>query len=117
MPHRLIWHSVPILVFTDARVTIDFYARLGFDLYADSPDYLIVRRDGVELQFARVPHGEVQGPVRCYLRSPNLLALRSEFEAAEGVGMSPVTTRYRMQEFEIVDPDGNMLRFGQPAND
>jgi hypothetical protein len=54
---------------------------------------------------------------RCYIRSPNVLALRSEFETRDGPEMTKLVTRNRMQEFEIRDPDGNLLRFGQPASE
>ncbi|HEV2593541.1 MAG TPA: VOC family protein [Gaiellaceae bacterium] len=116
--------AIPVLPARDLAETLAFYERLGFvetgttwDVYR----YLIVSRDQYELHFFEArdvdPLTTASG---CYLRVADADALYAEWErigvphdAATGSRLiAPVDTPYRMREFALVDPNGNLLRVG-----
>lgn len=119
-------YAVPILPSRDLNETLDFYARLGFELRGDPPDrydYLIIGRGGVELQFFHDPEVDpLTTAAGCYVRVPDADALHREWADA-GVPSDPATgsrlqppddREYGMREFALVDRSGNLLRIGSP---
>jgi len=114
--------AIPILPMRETDATLAFYARLGFAvvLRQDIPDpYAIVTRGPLELHFAGRPdHDPRTTAGACYLRVGDPDALRAAFaaglEGAEGYRLTPVEDKpWRMREFALVDPDGNLLRVGR----
>jgi catechol 2,3-dioxygenase-like lactoylglutathione lyase family enzyme len=116
----------PILVSRDLRATAAFYERLGFEqagLWDD--EYLIVMRGEVGLHFVREPDMDPYSSASaCYLYVEDADALHAEYAAldlpADGIPRlhgAPVDTDYRLREFAVVDPDGNLLRIGSFVSD
>ncbi len=112
----------PILPTRNIADAQAFYARLGFTAVFRSGDYLLLRRDNVEVHFflheALNPH---ESHHAAYLRPSDIDALSTEFAALDlprrGIPrFEPVETKpWRMKELVIVDPDGNLIRAGQEA--
>lgn len=115
--------AIPILPSTDLDRTTEFYAQLGFAVagrYPAPDDYLIVRRDGIELHFWQagdiVPDRSIAA---CYLRVHDVDALLNDWRQAglpaQGIPrLSGVEDKpWGMREFHIVDHDGTLLRVGQ----
>ncbi len=120
--------SVPTLPSRDLRETLAFYERLGFENRGAPPeewDYLIVGRDGADLHFYAQPDVDpLTTSAGCYVFVADADALYAEWEAT-GVPYDPATgsrlvapmdTDYRLREFALVDPSGNLVRVGSPLD-
>ena len=111
----LISASVPVLASLNLDESRVFYARLGFVEQLQTPDYLIVERAGVELHFWLCADRQIAENTSCYLRSPDTQQLYTEFRAQ---GLDPAAPQLRpwgMRELYLIDPHGNLLKFGEPA--
>ena len=120
-------HAVPILPSRDLEATLAFYERLGFESRGEPIEvyrYLIVGRGGIELHFWDAPDVDpLTTDASCYVRVRDADALHDEWKrigvqtdrATGSRLMPPVTTDYGMREFALVDPSGNLLRVGSPA--
>ncbi|NNV56935.1 bleomycin resistance protein [Limnovirga soli] len=110
----------PKLPMRDKGITKDFYInQLGFKEFgmADFPGYLMVQKDQIEIhffEFAALDPNENYGQV--YIRTDNItewyqLALEHNvtIPAAGHLQIKP----WRQQEFALLDPDNNLLTFGQ----
>lgn len=110
----------PKLPMRDKAVTQDFYLnKLGFAPLGtvDYDGYLMIRKDGIELhffEFAELDPKENYGQV--YIRTDNVDELYRE-AVAKNLPM-PVaghiqTKPWGQREFSLLDPDHNLLTFGQ----
>ena len=93
----------------------DFYRdRLGFAVVGpDMDDYLIVRRGEIEMHFWKSDDRKLPEVTSCYIRGGEVPALHAEFSAHGVERLSPFTVRpWKMKEFYVHDPHGNLLRFG-----
>ena len=112
--------AVPILPIKDMDRAIDFYKLLGFsaERYQNGDGYAFLERDGFVLHLNRLETlARDHNPcgVYFYLERGAASALESEFRAAGVRILSPLGPReWRMNEFALDDPDGNLLRFGEP---
>lgn len=108
----------PKLPMRDKNVTIDYYnGRLGFCIVSDYGDYLILEKDMVQLHFfsfqALDPHinyGQV------YIRCSDIdLFYRGLID--QQVTIHPngklANKPWGQREFSLLDPDHNLLTFGQ----
>ena len=107
--------SVPVLASLNLDESREFYTTsLGFALRLQAADYLIVEREGVELHFWLCPERYLAENTSCYLRSPNTQALYDEFKS-RGLQLAPPHVRgWGMKELYVIDPHGNLLKFGEP---
>lgn len=114
--------AIPILPSRSLENTVAFYRRLGFDgeIHAFG-NYAILRRGTIEIHF--FTHRELQpaeSHAGCYLRVADADALHRDFAKASlparGIPrQDPIENKpWGMREFAIVDPDGNLIRIGQP---
>lgn len=103
----------------DKTVTKGFYTNLlGFTFSgADYDDYLMLHRDGIEIHFFAFPEldpKENDGQV--YIRVKNINKLYQSFLDAK-VPIHPngsLTLKpWGQKEFSILDPDANLLTFGE----
>src|SRR5688572_32273967 len=116
--------AIPQLPSRSVSASVAFYRQLGFEgeVHAHG-DYAIVTRGTLELHF--FTHAELDpanSAACCYLRVANVDEVHRAFSAvglpARGIprcdplGIKP----WGMKEFAIVDPDGNLLRIGQPLS-
>lgn len=110
----------PKLPMRDKVVTRDFYINLlGFEPFgnADYPDYLMLQKDAVQLHFfafkelnPRENYGQV------YIRTNNIETLYQSF-LDKNVPIHPngalELKPWKQLEFAILDPDNNLLTFGE----
>jgi catechol 2,3-dioxygenase-like lactoylglutathione lyase family enzyme len=116
--------AIPILPARDLEETIEFYQGLGFTLAYRHPeldDYIILRRDKLELQFFRWPQLDTQATFAgSYLRVTDVEAVYQSFAAARlpargTPSLGGIRRRaWAMREFHLVDCNGNLLRVGEP---
>jgi catechol 2,3-dioxygenase-like lactoylglutathione lyase family enzyme len=106
--------TVPVLASLDIEQTLDFYTRhLGFTAVAKHPDYLIVQRDGAEIHFWLCADKQIAENTSCYVRVADTDALFAEFSNT-GLKLAPPAVRvWGMKELYVIDPNGNLLKFGQ----
>lgn len=109
----------PKLPMRDKSATLDFYInKLGFVQYGgDFDDYLMVEKDSVQIHFfafRELDPKENYGQV--YLRTDDIDELYKSFQTNQ-VNIHPngnlQTKPWGQKEFSILDPDNNLLTFGQ----
>ncbi len=110
----------PKLPMRDKAITKDFYLiQLGFQVWggADYDEYLMLQRDAVQLHFfgfKALDPAENYGQV--YIRTDDIDALYQSL-LDQGVTIHPAgqlqLKPWGQKEFSILDPDNNLLTFGQ----
>jgi catechol 2,3-dioxygenase-like lactoylglutathione lyase family enzyme len=119
MPAQSIARIVPILPVRNLARAMDFYRLLGFSTHAwqDGDGYAFLTRDQLDVHLRTAPdllEGQNPSGVYFYLADNTAAALEAEFCAAGVKILSPLTPReWKMNEFVLSDPDGNLLRFGE----
>lgn len=110
----------PKLPMRDKQATRDFYLNgLGFQFFgnADYDGYLMVEKDSVQIhffEFSELIPAENYGQV--YIRTDNIDELYQSFldkKVAIHPNGSLHTKPWGQKEFSILDPDNNLLTFGQ----
>jgi uncharacterized glyoxalase superfamily protein PhnB len=100
----------------DVTALAEWYRdKLGFAItmsWGEPAEYARVQRDAVELAIGRL--GESFGPSSVYAIVSGVDALYAEF-LARGVTMGREISNapYRMRDFDIFDPEGNRICFGE----
>jgi len=109
----------PKLPMRDKVKTKEFYSKLGFKLFGDPDykDYLMMERDFIQIhffEFKALEPKENYGQV--YIRTDNIHEVYQEMldsnvaiHPAGHLQMKP----WGQKEFSILDPDNNLLTFGQ----
>lgn len=113
--------AMPVLQVSDVRASAQYYARAGFAAegeWADDDDavfFAILQRGDVTLGLQLL-----RGPLRvnthwgAYVYVDDLAALHAEFTRE---GLDPTEIRhpehYGCMDFDIRDPDGHLIAFGQ----
>ncbi len=107
--------TVPVLASLNLAETLQFYTRhLGFAPLLEMDNYLILQRDGCELHFWPCNERHIAENTSCYVRA-NTGVLHADF-AARGLQVAPpVIQPWGMKEMFVLDPHGNLLKFGEPA--
>ena len=112
--------AIPVLASLDLDQSQRFYTeKLGFaaERYGD---YLIVKRDDMELHFWLADDRIHPENTSCYIRGGQVPALYAEYAKA-GIGTDPIggernsdfeVRPWNMKEFYVWDPHGNLLKFG-----
>ena len=108
----------PKLPMRDKEVTREFYVnRLGFREYGDYDGYLMVRKDKIEIhffEFKELNPKDNYGQV--YIRTDNIegfyqMLLDNKTNIHPN---GPLETKpWGQKEFSVLDPDTNLLTFGQ----
>jgi hypothetical protein len=104
---------IPVLASLDIDESLAFYSQqLGFTGETFG-DYLIVRRDDMEIHFWLASDRVFPENTSCYIRGGQIPALYDEFRTRGVPGLTSFEVRpWNMKEFYIHDPHGNLLRFG-----
>jgi hypothetical protein len=113
----------PKLPMRDKTVTRDFYLnKLQFQEFgsADFDGYLMVQKDNIQIhffEFKQIDPKENYGQV--YIRTNNIdawyhLALDRKLAMPKGVRLE--IKPWGQKEFSLLDPDNNLLTFGQSAS-
>jgi catechol 2,3-dioxygenase-like lactoylglutathione lyase family enzyme len=119
MPAKSIARIVPILPVKNLARAMDFYRLLGFSAHAwqDGDGYAFLTRDQLDIHLRTAPdliEGQNPSGVYFYLADNAAATLEAEFRAAGAKILSPLAPReWKMNEFVLSDPDGNLLRFGE----
>jgi catechol 2,3-dioxygenase-like lactoylglutathione lyase family enzyme len=110
----------PKLPMRDKAITKDFYInQLGFKEFgnADFPGYLMVQKDAIQIHFFEFSHldpHENYGQV--YIRTDHIEILYQEL-LNRNVIIHPQGSLqvkpWGQKEFSLLDPDNNLLTFGQ----
>ena len=104
----------PILPSQDLDATEMFYRQIGFLSQGRFGSYMILRRESVELHFWLCADRKIAESSSCYLRTPDADELHRSFGAVSGGKVTvPEDRPWGMREFYVMDPNGNLLRFGQ----
>jgi catechol 2,3-dioxygenase-like lactoylglutathione lyase family enzyme len=119
---NMLLHIHPKLPMRDKAITKKYYIDLlGFNAHADHYDnYLIIHKDDIEIhffEFKDLDPKENYGQV--YIRTNDIDELYSMF-LARNVPIHPngslQTKPWGQKEFSLLDPDHNLLTFGQSSN-
>lgn len=111
----LLHATVPVLASLDLDESAAFYAdRLGFAIALRTADYLVAVRDGCELHFWLCGERHIAENTSCYLRG-DVRALHADFTRRGLSAEAPVEREWGMRELYVIDPHGNLLKFGEPC--
>jgi catechol 2,3-dioxygenase-like lactoylglutathione lyase family enzyme len=108
----------PKLPMRDKTATRDFYVnKLNFQEIADYPDYLMVKKDHIELHFFAFPGlNPLENDGQVYIRTDDIEAWYQKaldrqlpMPQAGHLAVKP----WQQKEFSLLDPDHNLLTFGQ----
>ena len=112
----------PKLPMRDKAATLDYYVNgLGFAQCgtAEYPDYLMIQKDNIEIHFflfKDLDPSENYGQV--YIRTDAIDSLYQELISRQ-IKIRPNgplrQTLWGQKEFALLDPDNNLLTFGQSA--
>ncbi len=106
--------TVPVLASLNLGASVAFYTeRLGFVLTAQLADYVIVERDGCELHFYACDNPLIAQNTSCYVRVSSTQALYEEFKSCGADVKPPEDRPWGMKELYVIDPHGNLLKFGE----
>lgn len=114
----MLTHICPKLPMRDKAATKKYYIQqLGFTELNDYGDYLLLRKDEIEIhffEFKALNPSENYGQV--YIRTNDidgfhqtLLEKGTAIHSNGTLGIRP----WGMKEFSLLDPDSNLLTFGQ----
>lgn len=111
---------IPKLPMRNKAITKAYYLEgLGFKLLGtqDYPEYLMVKKDAIELHFFLFPGLDpLQNYGQVYLRTAEIDQLYQYFLERK-VEIHPnghlATKPWGQREFSLLDPDHNLLTFGQ----
>jgi len=112
----------PKLPMRDKNRTLDFYINLlKFQLLGDYSDYVILRKDNIELHFflfKALDPKENYGQV--YIRTNDIEGLFQSY-LNHKIPIHPnghlEIKPWGQKEFALLDPDNNLLTFGQSMNE
>jgi catechol 2,3-dioxygenase-like lactoylglutathione lyase family enzyme len=109
----------PKLPMRNKAITRDFYLnKLGFKEFgsADYDGYLMVEKDNIQIhffEFEKLDPKENYGQV--YIRTDDIEAFY-HFIKDKNINHTKLDHKpWMQQEFSILDPDTNLLTFGQPV--
>lgn len=101
----------------DVKKLAEWYRdHLAFEinfLWQDPPTFAMIGRD--EIRIGIGPSDTPYGPASFYVHVEDLDGLYAEFHARGVVSRPPTVEPYNMKEFEVHDPDGNRICFGEPT--
>ena len=93
------------------------YASLGFTTRRyGGGGYGFAERDGVELHLGVVPEDAAASPSNAYLFVEDPDRLAAAWSATGADVRTPVDTEWGQYEGVVIDPDGNIIRFGSPMS-
>jgi uncharacterized glyoxalase superfamily protein PhnB len=103
----------PIFPVRDLGAAMDHYQRLGFSVRAyDRGDYGFASREGFEIHLGVVTDERSSSAAYLFVDDADELA---EGWRSNGLEVhSPEDTEWGQHEGAVVDPDGNVIRFGSP---
>jgi hypothetical protein len=106
----------PIFPVSDLSISLEYYQRLGFATrtYQKGVGYGFATLDNVEIHLGVVPRGKSTTPSSAYLFVDDADQLAHRWTAAGANVRAPEDTEWGQHEGVLIDPDGNIIRFGSP---
>ncbi len=106
----------PVFAVRDLSASLAHYRRLGFATteYAGG-GYGYAKRDGIEIHLGLVPEGDSRS-IRstAYVWVDDADELAEAWRSAGADVRGPEDTEWGQHEGVLIDPDGNIIRFGSP---
>ncbi len=112
--------TIPALRADDIKILAEWYRdAMGFEilfLWGDPAEYAVIRRGPVEFGIAR--QDALFGPISTYTYVEGVDALHAEL-VGRGVSASrsPSVQPYGMKDFDVTDPSGNRICFGEATEE
>ena len=109
---------IPQLPSLDLARSSQFYQQLGFREIGHYPALLLLQFDAQELHFWLTTDATLGATSSCYLRVQQIEVLHARYAAIPGLLQAEYQLAPRpwgMNEFYLIDPDGNLLKFGEPT--
>lgn len=115
-PYKMLTHVNPKLPMRNKAATKDFYITLlGFEQFGGDYDgYLMVQKDHIQIHFfehTTLDPKENYGQV--YIRTNNIEDWYKYITLRGVKALPPEHKPWRQIEFSLLDPDNNLLTFGQ----
>jgi uncharacterized glyoxalase superfamily protein PhnB len=111
---RTLKRIAPIFAVHDLDAAMAHYQRLGFATRVyEGGGYCFATRDGIEIHLGVVPL-EDRRTSSAYLWVEDADELAAAWRSAGVDVHSPQDTEWGQHEGAVVDPDGNVIRFGSP---
>lgn len=106
--------TIPVLASLNIAESAAFYTeKLAFTLKLKTDNYLIVEREGAELHFWLCAEKHIAENTSCYIRLNQVDALFNELQS-RGLQLNPpVSQAWGVRELYLLDPHGNLLKFGE----
>lgn len=117
MPSSTLGKAIPVLASLDMARTLHFYREtLGFSTqHFEANGYGIAVRGDTELHFWACTEKHIAENTSCYIRVADIAAVHRELSAKLPTLSPVVHTAWGMDELYVIDPDGNLLKFGQDS--
>jgi catechol 2,3-dioxygenase-like lactoylglutathione lyase family enzyme len=105
----------PIFAVRDLDAAMAHYQRLGFETRPyEGGGYGFANRDGIEIHLGTMPADDCRTS-SAYLWVDDADGLAAEWRSAGVEVHAPEDTEWGQHEGAVVDPDGNVIRFGSPT--
>lgn len=103
------------------NLTKEFFISLGFEIIKEFSDYMMVKKDDAELHFFLFPNLDpLDNYGQIYLRVENIENIFKSYKERNieihkngDLQLKP----WGQKEFSLLDPDNNLLTFGESIND
>ncbi|KVL13224.1 bleomycin resistance protein [Burkholderia ubonensis] len=107
--------AIPVLASLDIARTLTFFREvLGFRTrHLEDFSYGMAARDDVEIHFWLCDDKHVAENTSCYVRVADIRALHAELAPKLPDLQDVLKTAWGMDELYVIDPDGNLIKFGQ----
>ena len=106
-------HSNPVLPVHSIPNAMEFYDKLGFRRVWEDIDYGILERDAVEIHLVKCNDPRIAENSTCRIFVTGIEELWSLYQLMNLVhpGSTIENEPWGTRSFELLDPDGNMLKF------
>lgn len=110
--------AIPVLASLDMTCTLDFYRDvLGFRTKnIEGFSYGMAVRGDTELHFWSCNDKHIAENTSCYIRVQDIGAVHRELSPKLPSLQAVVRTAWGMDELYVIDPDGNLIKFGQESS-
>lgn len=107
--------AIPVLASLDITRTLTFFEKiLKFETHPfENPAYGIARRGEVEIHFWKCEDKYISDNTSCYVHVDDVYGLYKELKPMLPTLNNVIETAWGMAELYVIDPDGNLLKFGQ----
>lgn len=116
---RAFGKAIPILASLDIARTLQFFDEvLGFQTrHFEDFSYGMAVRDDVEIHFGLCGDKHIAENTSCYVRVDDIGMLHAELKPKLPTLRDVARTAWGMAELYVIDPDVNLIKFGQSIDD